>query len=148
MSWLAVRFHAPVVTARKSPPLIPILRGVQENGAPQEKVAITTVERNGSGRPLDVTVAKARLEPGEVALSIPENLVVTLSRVFEDESLGRQPCHVQYDRWGPPLPADNATVVAHISCATVAGACFVADARQVARCTWRPWQSWTACNRQ
>ena len=41
-----------------------------------------------SGRPLDVTVAATPLQPGDVALSIPEELVVTLDRIFECENLG------------------------------------------------------------
>lgn len=39
------------------------------------------------GRPLDVTVAAADLKAGDVALSVPENLVVTLDRIFESEGL-------------------------------------------------------------
>lgn len=40
-----------------------------------------------AGRPLDVTVAAQPLSAGEVALSIPEHLVVTLDRIFESQSL-------------------------------------------------------------
>jgi hypothetical protein len=39
------------------------------------------------GRPLDVTVAACDLAAGDVALSVPENLVVTLDRIFESEGL-------------------------------------------------------------
>jgi len=34
-----------------------------------------------------VTVAAADLKAGDVALSVPENLVVTLDRIFESEGL-------------------------------------------------------------
>ena len=37
------------------------------------------------GNALDVTVAAHDLAEGDVALRIPEHLVITLSRVFEDE---------------------------------------------------------------
>lgn len=40
-----------------------------------------------AGRPLDVTVAAQPMAAGEVALSVPENLVVTLDRIFESQSL-------------------------------------------------------------
>ena len=57
----------------------------QANGAPQQKVELREVVREG--RPLDVAVAAADLKAGERALSVPEALVVTLSRVFEDGAL-------------------------------------------------------------
>lgn len=57
----------------------------QANGAPQQKVELREVVREG--RPLDVAVAAADLKAGERALSVPEVLVVTLSRVFEDGAL-------------------------------------------------------------
>jgi histone-lysine N-methyltransferase SETD3 len=40
-----------------------------------------------AGRPLDVTVAAQPLRAGDVALSVPEKLVVTLDRIFESEGL-------------------------------------------------------------
>jgi hypothetical protein len=40
-----------------------------------------------TGRPLDVTVAACDIKAGDVALSVPENLVVTLDRIFESEGL-------------------------------------------------------------
>lgn len=40
-----------------------------------------------AGRPLDMTVAAQPLSAGELALSIPEHLVVTLDRVFESDTL-------------------------------------------------------------
>jgi hypothetical protein len=57
----------------------------QANGAPQQKVELREVVREG--RPLDVAVAATDLKSGERALSVPETLVVTLSRVFEDGAL-------------------------------------------------------------
>ena len=57
----------------------------QANGAPQQKVELREVIREG--RPLDVAVAASDLKAGERALSVPETLVVTLSRVFEDGAL-------------------------------------------------------------
>lgn len=36
---------------------------------------------------MDVTVAAADLKAGDVALSVPQNLVVTLDRIFESEGL-------------------------------------------------------------
>lgn len=42
-----------------------------------------------AGRSIDRTVAKHNLEAGDVAMSIPDDLVVTLDRVFQDESLGK-----------------------------------------------------------
>eukprot|EP00878_Enallax_costatus_P010172 GHUV01010618.1.p1 GENE.GHUV01010618.1~~GHUV01010618.1.p1 ORF type:complete len:451 (+),score=91.21 GHUV01010618.1:1244-2596(+) len=40
-----------------------------------------------TGRPLDMTVAAQPLKAGDLAVSIPEHLVVTLDRVFESEAL-------------------------------------------------------------
>lgn len=45
------------------------------------------VKTSPAGRPLDMTVAAQPLAAGELALSIPEHLVVTLDRVFESEAL-------------------------------------------------------------
>lgn len=57
----------------------------QANGAPQQNVELREVVREG--RPLDVAVAAVDLKQGDRALSVPEKLVVTLSRVFEDGAL-------------------------------------------------------------
>jgi len=43
-----------------------------------------------TGRPLDVVVARSPLSPGDVALRVPDRLVVTLDRVFESEGLGER----------------------------------------------------------
>lgn len=45
-------------------------------------MTLKSVERGG--RSVDVTVASKSLKPGDVALRIPDNLVVTLDRIFED----------------------------------------------------------------
>ena len=55
----------------------------QANGAPQQKVELREVIREG--RPLDVAVAACDLKAGERALSVPESLVVTLRIVFEND---------------------------------------------------------------
>jgi hypothetical protein len=39
------------------------------------------------GKLLDVTVARANLHPGDLAISIPDRLTITLNRVFEDATL-------------------------------------------------------------
>lgn len=48
-------------------------------------MTLQTVVREGVE--VDVTVAVAPLAPGDLALRIPENLVVTLDRVFEDDTV-------------------------------------------------------------
>lgn len=59
---------------------------IKANGAPEQKVDIQTLELPAAGRPLDMTIAKIPLQPGDVALSIPDKLVVTLEQIFEDET--------------------------------------------------------------
>lgn len=49
---------------------------------PPQKAHIQTVVRQG--QQIDVTVASEELQPGDMALRIPERLVVTLDRIFED----------------------------------------------------------------
>lgn len=49
---------------------------------PAQKAHIETVLREG--QQIDVTVASEPLAPGDLALRIPERLVVTLDRIFED----------------------------------------------------------------
>jgi hypothetical protein len=53
----------------------------------QAKIASLEVD----GAPLDIAVASSDLAAGDVALSIPERLCVTLDRVFEDETVGTPP---------------------------------------------------------
>ena len=50
----------------------------QSNGGPKQYVSVQTVER--AGNHIDMTVAARTLEAGQVALRIPEHLVVTLNR--------------------------------------------------------------------
>lgn len=40
-----------------------------------------------------MAVASRPLQPGDMALFIPENLIITLDRVFESEFVGER-CHV------------------------------------------------------
>jgi len=49
-------------------------------------VTLKSVERGG--RSIDVTVADRPLKIGDVALRIPENLIVTLAQIFEDGDAG------------------------------------------------------------
>lgn len=67
-------------------PGVNLLKWLRDNGAEQSKVALRTLELPAAGRPLDVTVASTVLQPGDVALSVPEHLVVTLNRIFESDS--------------------------------------------------------------
>ncbi|GFR44785.1 hypothetical protein Agub_g6117, partial [Astrephomene gubernaculifera] len=58
---------------------------LKENGAKIDPVEVKTLDVPSAGRPLDVVVAGRPLAAGEVALSIPEHLCVTLDRIFESE---------------------------------------------------------------
>ncbi len=49
-------------------------------------MTLKSVERGG--RQIDVTVADRPLKTGDVALRIPENLIVTLAQIFEDGDAG------------------------------------------------------------
>lgn len=51
-------------------------------------MTLRTLEVAAAGRPLDVTVAASALSPGDVALSIPDELVVTVDRIVQSETLG------------------------------------------------------------
>eukprot|EP00775_Hariotina_reticulata_P013147 gene13147-13277_t len=73
--------------AKPEAPGLSLLKWLKDNGADQDKVELRTLEVPAAGRPLDVTVAAQPLSAGEVALSIPEHLVVTLDRIFESQSL-------------------------------------------------------------
>jgi len=55
---------------------------MQENGAPEQKVTLQNFNRGGKN--VDVTVAAVPLKAGDIALRIPDSLVVTLDRIFED----------------------------------------------------------------
>lgn len=62
-----------------------LLQWLADNGAAPDKVTLQSVNR--AGVEVDVTVAASRLSPGDVALHIPEHLIVTLDRVFEDNAV-------------------------------------------------------------
>jgi len=57
----------------------------QSNGAPATAVTLASVEVEG--RPLDVVVASRPVKAGERVLEIPERLVITLDKVFQDAEL-------------------------------------------------------------
>ncbi len=59
---------------------------LQDVGAVQQRASVKTLVREG--QPVDVTVAAEPLQPGDVALRVPERLVVTLDRIFEDGAVG------------------------------------------------------------
>ena len=58
---------------------------LQDNGAQEQSVQLQETEVNGV--PIDITVASRDIAAGEVALRVPDALVVTLDRVFEDETV-------------------------------------------------------------
>ncbi len=60
---------------------------LQANDAPEQQLVIRTLQPPGSSKPLDMAVAARDLAAGDVALSIPDHLTVTLDRVFEDNSV-------------------------------------------------------------
>eukprot|EP00887_Chlorella_sp_A99_P007961 scaffold12.g7961.t1 len=62
-----------------------LLNWLEENGAPQPAVTLSTVQREG--QQVDVTVAARALQPGDLALRVPERLVVTLDRVLQEDGL-------------------------------------------------------------
>ena len=49
----------------------------------QEKVTIQSVFKEGVE--IDVTVAAEQMQPGDLALHIPEKLIVTLDRIFDGD---------------------------------------------------------------
>ena len=78
----------PQVTATDSA----FLRWLESQDAPIEKVSISSQHR--AGQEIDRTVAAVPLSPGDVALRMPERLIVTLSSVFEDDTVAvRAPAH-------------------------------------------------------
>jgi hypothetical protein len=56
-----------------------------ENGAPEQKATVQTVQFRKNGKSVDLTVASEPLSPGDVALRVPEHLIVTLDSVFQDD---------------------------------------------------------------
>lgn len=61
---------------------------LKTNRVEELNVDVRSVDVNG--RTLDRTVACRDLSPGDVAFSIPSKLVVTLDRVFKDDTLGEK----------------------------------------------------------
>eukprot|EP00243_Klebsormidium_subtile_P004495 TRINITY_DN18494_c0_g1_i1.p1 TRINITY_DN18494_c0_g1~~TRINITY_DN18494_c0_g1_i1.p1 ORF type:complete len:542 (+),score=174.02 TRINITY_DN18494_c0_g1_i1:279-1904(+) len=65
-----------------------IIEWLKENGAEQPKVVLKDKKVHGHDeRPIHVLVAAEDLKAGQKALSIPDNLVVTLERVLGDENV-------------------------------------------------------------
>ncbi|KAI3425759.1 hypothetical protein D9Q98_007734 [Chlorella vulgaris] len=62
-----------------------LMQWLQDSGAPEQKIRLESVVRNG--REVDIAVATEALQPGDLALRIPEHLIVTLDRVLEDNTL-------------------------------------------------------------
>lgn len=71
--------------SRPVPTFSPTSPPLQDSGAPEQLAKVQTVQRNG--RDVDVTVAARPLQAGDVAIRIPERLVVTLDLVFQDNML-------------------------------------------------------------
>ena len=71
----------PQVTAADSA----FLQWLNTQEAPIDKVSISS--RHRAGQEIDMTVAAVQLSPGDIALRIPERLIVTLSSVFEDDTV-------------------------------------------------------------
>lgn len=69
-----------------SSPAVPALSDwLHKNGAAEQLVELQEMEVDGCK--IDVSVAARDIEAGETALRIPDHLVVTLDRVFEDETV-------------------------------------------------------------
>jgi len=58
---------------------------LRDQGAPEQALELAVVEIDGRG--IDRSVAAADVPAGDLVLRIPEHLVVTLGRVFEDETV-------------------------------------------------------------
>ena len=71
------------LAAQEAPP--PLERWLIDHGAPEQLVHLQETEVDGS--PIDVTVAARDIAAGETVLRIPDELVVTLDRVFEDDTV-------------------------------------------------------------
>lgn len=63
----------------------PLAEWLREHGAADQPVELREMDVDGST--LDVTVATEDIASGEPVLRIPDNLIVTLDRVFEDETV-------------------------------------------------------------
>ncbi|KAK2076075.1 hypothetical protein QBZ16_001411 [Prototheca wickerhamii] len=58
---------------------------LQANGLPEQNVELKVFNRGGTE--VDTVVAASALDPGATLLRIPERLVVTLDRIFQDATL-------------------------------------------------------------
>ncbi|PSC74659.1 3-oxoacyl-[acyl-carrier] synthase chloroplastic isoform B [Micractinium conductrix] len=81
-----VSVHATPPTAQTAQRPSQMLEWLQASGAGPQKVTVRTESRNG--REVDVVVAAEALQPGDVAINVPESLIITLDRVLEDNALG------------------------------------------------------------
>lgn len=63
--------------------LLPLV--CQANGLPEQNVELKVFDRGGTE--VDTVVAASALDPGATLLRIPERLVVTLDRIFQDATL-------------------------------------------------------------
>lgn len=64
---------------------VELFKWLQEAGTPTLNVDVESIDVDG--KVIGTTVAKCALSPGDLAIRVPEHLVVTLDRVFEDDSL-------------------------------------------------------------
>ncbi|CAL5228874.1 g12088 [Coccomyxa viridis] len=82
----AGRVHATLVeSANDTSRSAQLIQWLYNHGAPQQAVEIQEVVQEGNS--LDITTAARDLKQGDLALRIPEHLIITLDRVFEDEAL-------------------------------------------------------------
>lgn len=58
---------------------------MQDNGLPEQNVELRVFNRGGTD--VDTVVAKSAAAPGSTLLQVPERLVVTLDRIFQDATL-------------------------------------------------------------
>ncbi|KAG0592877.1 hypothetical protein M758_1G278700 [Ceratodon purpureus] len=68
---------------------IDLKQWMHEQGLPECKVALSEHRpwEGDKGRPIHFVVASQDLQPGEVALTVPKSLVVTLEKVLGDETI-------------------------------------------------------------
>ena len=66
---------------RSNPP--PISLDPSSAGDDSDLVTVTLKSVERGGRSIDVTVADRALKAGDIALRVPENLIVTLAQIFE-----------------------------------------------------------------
>ncbi|CAD7702467.1 unnamed protein product, partial [Ostreobium quekettii] len=74
-----------VSSARAASPSSDLFKWLQEAGTPVENIDIQSVRIGG--KDIDKIVAARPISAGELAISVPERMVVTLDAVFEDEAI-------------------------------------------------------------